>query len=125
MKWVALLLVLAACGDGGGPVVVGPLEGRWAGEYIVDTTATQAEMQLVHTDDQVVGTLILDSGREATVSGVVIESRMEATWSYIDQCGGQASTVATLVGENLIGTYESTDCDGTTSGSYSLAKQEE
>ena len=53
MKWVALLLVLAACGDGGGPVVVGPLEGRWAGEYIVDTTATQAEMQLVHTDDQV------------------------------------------------------------------------
>jgi hypothetical protein len=124
MKRVALLLALVACssGDGGSPVV-GPLEGRWAGEYVIDTTAIQAEMQLVHSDDQVIGTLILDSGREASVSGTVNGNRLEASWGYIDQCGGQATTTADLVGERLLGAYESTDCNGTTTGEYDLTKQ--
>ena len=101
MKRLALLLALVACGSGdGGSPVVGPLEGRWVGEYLIDTTVTQAEMQLVHSDDQVIGTLILEDGREASVSGTVTGSRMEASWGYIDPCGGQATTTADLVGDN-------------------------
>jgi hypothetical protein len=124
---VALLMTLAACdgGDGSDPGF-GPFEGTWAGTYTnnADTTVVQAELQLSQSDDQVLGTIIV-AGREASLSGTVTGNRLEASWAYIDVCGGQVTTTADLVDDRLVGTYESVDCEGTTTGAYTLTRQEQ
>ncbi len=119
---IVVLAALVACGTEGEPSL-GPFEGVWTGAYTIDTTITQAELQLSQSDDQVLGTLTVD-GREASLNGTVSGNRLEATWSYLDQCGGEATTVADLVAADLVGTYDATDCDGSRSGEYVLTKQE-
>jgi hypothetical protein len=126
--YVALLVVLAACKDGdGGDPGFGPFEGTWVGDYVnmTDTTVVQAELLLSQSDDQVLGTSVV-GGREASVSGTVSGNRMEASWIYADQCGGQVTTTADLVngGTTIAGTFESSDCGGAATGEYTLTKQE-
>jgi hypothetical protein len=87
----------------------------------------QAELELSQDGDDITGSLITNSGRSATVSGSVSGDRMEATFTYTDECDGTATTEADLVDETdpptLTGTYSSTDCLGETTGGYSLIKQ--
>jgi hypothetical protein len=126
---LALIVLLSACGDNSEPDTP-QYQGTWTGSYTNSASPDlefQAELELSQDGDDITGSLITNAGRSATVSGSVSGDRMEATFTYTDECDGTATTEADLVDETdpptLTGTYSSTDCLGETTGGYSLIKQ--
>ena len=102
------------------------------GTFIGSYTATsdpgvtyEVVLQLTQSGSQVTGTLATNIGRSANLSGSISGSRITATFTYTDGCGGSASTIADVSssGTQLSGTYTATDCTGTYAGGYSLTKQ--
>lgn len=128
MRWLALVLVLVACSDNGGPNAA-EIEGTWAGSY-TNTAAPgvvfEGVLQLSQERTEITGTLTTNAGRSATITnGQVDEDQFSATMEYTDQCAGTLETTADIVdgGSRLVGNYTSTDCVGTTSGGYNLERQ--
>jgi hypothetical protein len=129
-RGVAFLVLLVACSDDGSGPEERQFEGTWTGSYSnsASTVPFTAVMDLAQDGNAVTGTLSVSSGRAASVSGTVSGDQLEATFTYTDGCAGSATSTADLVDEtippSLEGSYSSDDCQGETSGSYNLVREE-
>src|SRR5215218_3084702 len=125
------LAILGCGGDSGGPSE--PSIGlNITGTFIGDYTATvdpgtvyQGVLQLSQNGNSVSGTLTSNAGRSANVSGTLSGSRLTATFSFTDACGGAASATAdiTNTATRLTGNYTASDCLGGYNGGFILDKQ--
>ena len=123
-------LLLGACGsdgDGGnGPEV--NITGTFTGEFTASLTPGEVyteTLQLTQNGDAVTGNLVTTNGRTGTVAGSVSGTRLTATVTLTDACGGTSETTADITedGTRLVGTYEADDCLGTYTGTFDLDKQ--
>jgi hypothetical protein len=125
----AALAVLPACGDGGNePAPPADYTGTWVGEYTVSLqpgVTYVGTLVVTQTGSTITGTLSTTAGRTADVTGTISGSQMTATFTYTDGCAGSASATAQLSADKLTvtGTYQSTDCIGSYSGTFTLASQ--
>src|SRR5215216_5002715 len=114
------LAIFGCGGDSSGPSDPGATPGlNITGTFIGDYTATvdpgtvyQGVLQLSQNGNSVSGTLTSNAGRSANVSGTLSGSRLTATFSFTDACGGAASATAdiTNTATRLTGNYTASDC---------------
>lgn len=132
---LALLILLCGCSDdddGGNGPDEAQLTGTWTGIYTntlaPPNTELEAVLDIVQTDDEVEGTLTVNTTRLAQFSGTVTGDQLDVTFIYGGECPGTATGTATLVDEtdppSLEGTYTLTDCLDESSGTFSLVKEE-
>lgn len=125
---VGFALFYAACGSSTGPATR-QFDGTWAGEYTNSTSPQPftATLHLTQDGQSLTGSLATSAGRTATLAGTVTADTLEATLTYTDTCKGTVTTRAVLNDEalpnELEGTYSSSDCVGTTQGTYRLLEQ--
>ena len=122
------LLLLPACGGVTGPEI--DVTGIWVGSYTAPTlllpsVTYNGVIEFVQSGSKIAGNLTTNAERSAIISGSISGTRITATFTYMDTCGGSASAMADVTGygTRLSGTYTSNDCLGTYSGSYNFSKQ--
>ena len=102
------------------------------GTYIGRYTATaqpgavyEGVFQITQNGNTIVGSITTNSGRTGNVVGTLAGTRISATMTFTDACGGSASAVidVTSSGARLVGNYTATDCLGTYSGGFLLNRQ--
>lgn len=125
----AALVLLPACGDGDNePTPPADYNGTWIGDYTVSLqpgAVYEGVLTVTGSGNTYTGTLSTNAGRSADVSGTVSGNRLTGTFTYTDGCDGSATFSASLSsdGERVTGSYQSDDCIGRYSGTFSLAKQ--
>jgi hypothetical protein len=125
----AALMVLPACGDDDNePSTTPDYNGTWVGEYTVSLqpgVTYEGVLQVSGSGNSYTGTLSTDAGRSADVAGTVSAGRLTGTFTYTDGCDGSATFSASLSsdGERVSGSYQSNDCIGSYSGTFSMTKQ--
>jgi hypothetical protein len=130
----AAALVLVGCEEIDGlQAITGPsdqppaavLTGHWTGQITSTTSAfpiVEGSVGLTQVGGSVTGELIINGVRAATFNAVLSGTRLTGTWTYNDLCGGSATFAADLAqnAARFTGTYTSTDCLGTVSGSFTF-----
>lgn len=102
------------------------------GTYIGNYTATpqpgivyQAIFQITQEGTTIVGTVTTTAGRSGRLVGTLSGTRIHATMTFTDACAGSVVAVIDVVdeGRRLVGNYTASDCLGTYSGGFALARQ--
>ena len=123
-----LVLVIAAglvaCGDDEGPNAA-DIAGTWSGTWTTtDAPSTVAVLELEQDGTEVTGSLALTTGRTATITnGQVDENTFSFSLEDDDtECPGTIEMTGDVQEDatRLSGTYISTDCEGSTEGSFTL-----
>jgi hypothetical protein len=110
------------------PSVPIDLEGTFVGAYTVTShpgLRFQGSLELTQRGSAVTGFFSSSSGRSAGVTGTVAGTQLTMTYSFTDGCHGSASATAdiTYLGAKLVGSYAASDCTGSYSGGFDLARQ--
>jgi hypothetical protein len=104
------------------------LSGTYAGNYIATVQPNalyHAVFQMTQNGSTVVGSVTSTAGRSGRISGVITGTRIDATLTFTDSCGGRATAVIDIIngGHQLVGNYTAVDCLGTYSGNFVLTRQ--
>ena len=125
----AALVALPACSDDdNGPSTTPDFNGTWVGEYTVSLqpgVTYEGVLTVTGSGSTYTGTLSTSAERTADVAGTVSGGRLTGTFTYTDGCDGSATFSASLSsdGERVTGSYQSNDCIGSYTGTFSMAKQ--
>jgi hypothetical protein len=124
----AVALALWACGGDGGTGPSVDITGTFIGDFTSSLTPGamyQETLQLTQSGSNVSGTLTTNTGRSGTVSGSVSGTRLTATVTLTDVCGGSSETTADITDNatRLTGNYAADDCFGSYTGGFVLDKQ--
>jgi len=125
----AALVLLPACGDGDNDSSPpADYNGTWIGDYTVSLqpgSVYEGVFTVTGSGNTYTGTLSTNAGRSADVTGTASGNRLTGTFTYTDGCDGSATFSASLSsdGERVTGSFQSDDCLGRYTGTFSLARQ--
>ncbi len=126
----AVALALWACGGDGGTNPSVDITGTFIGDFTSSLTPSavyQETLQLTQSGSNVSGTLTTNTApaRSGNVSGSVSGTRLTATVTLTDDCGGSSETTADITDNatRLTGNYAADDCFGSYTGGFVLDKQ--
>jgi hypothetical protein len=114
------------------PPAAGQTTFTLTGTFIGNYTATaqpgavyEGVFQITQNGNTIVGSITTNSGRTGNMLGTIAGSRINATMTFTDACGGRASAVIDITqgGQRLVGNYTASDCLGTYSGGFVLNRQ--
>jgi hypothetical protein len=103
--------------------------GTFSGKYTLPFWASlgipiKGTLNLTQNGNQVTGTLVTGTDREAVLQGVVQGSQFVGKLIFNDSCAGEGSMIGDLspTGDLMTGKYKVSDCNGKYSGRYKLKR---
>lgn len=103
--------------------------GTFSGKYTLPFWASlgipiKGTLNLTQNGNQVAGTLVTGTDREAVLQGVVQGSQLVGKLIFNDSCAGEGSMIGDLspTGDLMTGKYKVSDCNGKYSGRYKLKR---
>jgi hypothetical protein len=103
--------------------------GTFSGKYTLPFWASlgipiKGTLNLTQNGNQVTGTLVTGTDREAVLQGVVQGSQLVGKLIFNDSCAGEGSMIGDLspTGDLMTGKYKVSDCNGKYSGRYKLKR---
>ncbi len=103
--------------------------GTFSGKYTLPFWASlgipiKGTLNLTQKGNQVAGTLVTGTDREAVLQGIVQGSQFVGKLIFNDSCAGEGSMIGDLSPTNdlMTGKYKVSDCNGKYSGRYKLKR---
>lgn len=103
--------------------------GTFSGKYTLPFWASlgipiKGTLNLTQNGNQVTGTLVTGTDREAVLQGAVQGSQFVGKLIFNDSCAGEGSMIGDLspTGDLMTGKYKVSDCNGKYSGRYKLKR---